>query len=712
MIKHMKKIPSFHHLQEHVSLFLTVIQLSIILFVFIPPINAQTTLIPISEPNDWTKLIDFLPNAKMAGPSIWIFLLPPSKTPPICKTCNYSEPYRLDFISWAKEIANLSLRYSNLTGYTIEDLQENLNLGYLRQTYIDSMIVKSKSINTRLQFITTLPNIYYVGNNATGNGSGSSWANAHLYRTFDWTTVKGGDTVYFDGGSSGVTYNHIPYIESVNPSSQVVSTKGNTTGHNGTVTFIPYDSTTGWAFQLNTCSNIKLTGLTFKCLLTAVAAETKILYIKSGHNNVIDNCTVESGGDGSGIVLYTETQDTIKNSTVTIDVNNNPNIQDAIRFEYGAGGHTVINNSISMRGTNSIPHKDVLQTTGYGSTNNYQTIFANNFVQFLSPNATMCQGLSFADFVSGGSNRFLVYNNIFLMDVSHESQPIIIQSDVGTSHQSLRVFNNTIVLGNSTTARFLMVGNIDTLIAKNNIVCADSGIQFMYGLYDDASDYNNIPYKDIDYNQLWARGGIGTKMYGGGYTYNFGGWKALGYDAHSDTGMVSFVNKWGTNATDYKLVTGSKGIDRATDLSTYFTTDILGTTRPIGAAWEMGAFQFSSGVGGGGGTLPTSTLNLIALIEALYVAGGTAMPISPWVTVELHNSTAPYALVDSNSAALNPAGDGIFTFTKAVSGTNYYIVVKSMNTIETWSASPHSFISSALSYNFTTAVTQDRKSVV
>src|ERR1035438_3033612 len=201
MIKHMKKIPSFHHLQERVSLFVTVIQLSLILFVFIPPINAVTKLIPISEPNDWTGIIDALSKAKMTGQSIWISLLPPSQTPPICPTNNYSEPYRLDFISWAKEIANLSLRYSNLTGYTIEDLQENLNLGYIRQTYIDSMIVTSKSINTRLQFITTLPNIYYIGKNATGNGSGSSWTNKQIYSSFDWKKVEGGDTVYIDGGT-------------------------------------------------------------------------------------------------------------------------------------------------------------------------------------------------------------------------------------------------------------------------------------------------------------------------------------------------------------------------------------------------------------------------------------------------------------------------------------------------------------------------------
>src|ERR1035438_1241095 len=599
MIKHMKKIPSFHHLQEHVSLFLTVIQLSIILFVSIPPINAQTKLMTISGPNDWTDLISFLPNAKMAGISVWGSLLPPSQSPPICPTCNYSEPYRLDFIRWAKEIANLSLRYSNLTGYALEDFQENLNLGYIRQTYIDSMIVTSKSINTRLQFITTLPNIYYIGKNATGNGSGSSWANAHLYRTFDWTTVNGGDTVYFDGGSSGLTYNNIPYIQNVKPASQIVITKGNDAGHNGTVTFTPYDSTTGWAFQLNTCSNIKLTGLTFKCLLTAVATETKILYLKQGYYNVVDNCTIESGGDGSGIVLNTEYQDTVKNCTITIDDNSNPNYQDAMRFEYGAGGHVVINNYIVMNGSNPIPHKDILQTTGIGSVYNYQTVFANNFVYIFAPQADETQGLFFADFTSGLSNRFLVYNNIFVMDAWHNNQPIIVKNTAGVGQQSLRVFNNTIVLGDNSTARFLMVGNLDTLIAKNNIVVADSGIQFVYGLYDDASNYSNIIYKDIDYNQLWARNGIGTKMYGGGaFYYTFGAWKtylqsigAVGYDANSDTSSVSFVNKWGTNATDYKLVNGSVGVNTGVDLSNIIpATDILGRNRPQGG-WHKGALE-------------------------------------------------------------------------------------------------------------------------
>jgi hypothetical protein len=82
------------------------------------------------------------------------------------------------------------------------------------------------------------------------------------------------------------------------------------------------------------------------------------------------------------------------------------------------------------------------------------------------------------------------------------------------------------------------------------------------------------------------------------------------------------------------------------------------------------------------------------------------MTLAPWVTVELHNSTSPYAMIDSNSAILSTSGTGTFTFSKAVNGTSYFIVIKSMNTIETWSSAAHSFTGSQLSYNFTSSINQ------
>src|SRR5664280_1208776 len=56
--------------------------------------------------------------------------------------------------------------------------------------------------------------------------------------------------------------------------------------------------------------------------------------------------------------------------------------------------------------------------------------------------------------------------------------------------------------------------------------------------------------------------------------------------------------------------------------------------------------------------------------------------------------------------SLSTAGVGTFTFTTALNSTPYYIAVKSWNTIETWSKTAQSFISYALSCDFTSAQTQ------
>ena len=109
----------------------------------------------------------------MAGTPVWVSLLPPSECPPINPNGNYSEPYRLDYITWAKEIAKLSLRYSNLKGYQVQELQENLNLSYLQQSYIDSIEAAGKSINPKLQLIKINANTYWVATSGNDKNSGT-----------------------------------------------------------------------------------------------------------------------------------------------------------------------------------------------------------------------------------------------------------------------------------------------------------------------------------------------------------------------------------------------------------------------------------------------------------------------------------------------------------------------------------------------------------
>ncbi|MDR3665300.1 MAG: dockerin type I repeat-containing protein, partial [Ignavibacteriaceae bacterium] len=91
------------------------------------------------------------------------------------------------------------------------------------------------------------------------------------------------------------------------------------------------------------------------------------------------------------------------------------------------------------------------------------------------------------------------------------------------------------------------------------------------------------------------------------------------------------------------------------------------------------------------------------LVEAMYVSGGSAMTTTPSVTVELHDAST-FAVVESKPGTLSTAGVGTFLFTTSANGTPYYLVVKSANSVETWSASTVSFTGGALSYDFTTGL--------
>jgi photosystem II stability/assembly factor-like uncharacterized protein len=102
--------------------------------------------------------------------------------------------------------------------------------------------------------------------------------------------------------------------------------------------------------------------------------------------------------------------------------------------------------------------------------------------------------------------------------------------------------------------------------------------------------------------------------------------------------------------------------------------------------------------------LTSVSVNVYAGIEGFW-NGSTQ--VTDTVTVQLRNSTSPYALVDQGKAVLTPGvGYGSVEFNSAGSGT-YYIVVKHRNTIQTWSAAPVAMTAGGnYNYNFTTAATQ------
>ncbi len=106
-------------------------------------------------PTDWDDLKLFLPKAAQAGIDVWVYLVPPSESPPKHST-QYSEPFRLDYARWAEEIARLSLAQTNLTAWVIDDFYANrefFTLACLRE-----LQTRAKRLNPHLAF---LPLMYF-----------------------------------------------------------------------------------------------------------------------------------------------------------------------------------------------------------------------------------------------------------------------------------------------------------------------------------------------------------------------------------------------------------------------------------------------------------------------------------------------------------------------------------------------------------------------
>lgn len=105
--------------------------------------------------SDWDDLKLFLPKAAKAHIEVWVYLVPPSESPPHYGT-QYSEPFRLDYVRWGEEIARLSLEHRNLTAWVIDDFYANR--AFFTPAYLRQIQAKAKAVNPRLAF---LPLMYF-----------------------------------------------------------------------------------------------------------------------------------------------------------------------------------------------------------------------------------------------------------------------------------------------------------------------------------------------------------------------------------------------------------------------------------------------------------------------------------------------------------------------------------------------------------------------
>ncbi|MFZ0545337.1 MAG: right-handed parallel beta-helix repeat-containing protein [Candidatus Promineifilaceae bacterium] len=180
-----------------------------------------------------------------------------------------------------------------------------------------------------------------------------------------------------------------------------------------------------------------------------------------------------------------------------------------------------------------------------------------------------------------GVTDTIVRNNL-LYD-NHASGIAIFQQDGAVCSHDNRVLNNTIL--NESDGRWAITISHTSCVNNklfNNILYTAHSFRGSIEMPDDT-----IAGFESDYNIVMNRFSIDD----GNSVISLGEWQALGYDAHSLIINFSqlFVNM---GADDYHLIADSQAIDSGVTLPDV-PTDLDGRPRPAGAAFDIGAYEYS-----------------------------------------------------------------------------------------------------------------------
>jgi hypothetical protein len=494
---------------------------------------------------------------------------------------------------------------------------------------------------------------WYVDNAVASSGNGQSWTTAYKnFSNIAWASVHPGDFVYMSGGPSGGTKT---YTESwsivsvrgtaVNPITIAVDAAN--ARHNGTAVFdynAKGDTATVDGIFFANNSYIALKGnvngenhIAFKNLRNII--DRWVTHCIVGYNNtgiIFDHIDVTNCNNGIS-VSFTGTGNEIRYSNFTqirgdaalsvaaegttwdeIEIHDNyvetlvnntpPPGQSSYDGPDGiqcSGGMSAYRNTFKVSNTTvytSSQHPDMFQLQG-----NYLKIYDNEFTNVGDSH------IDYDCYNNSTPHDVRIYNNLFRVVQVIDPYPeyfrlYISNSKALTSINNFKLLNNTFVdntgFDNGQNCGFVTVrfngfqannptGSGNEI--KNNIFYnCGNGAQYQNIYIAASTGFTNASFSfdnNIYYNSTKA-----PHIYYNGTDYPAAGWIAA-REPHGTTGAPAFVSYSPNNANNNLHIASADTVakDAGVSLGTYFTDDKDGVTRPQGPAWDIGAYEYSTG---------------------------------------------------------------------------------------------------------------------
>ncbi|MGZ6447155.1 MAG: choice-of-anchor Q domain-containing protein [Pseudobdellovibrionaceae bacterium] len=468
-------------------------------------------------------------------------------------------------------------------GWHYDDLKHGKGFGLMKTTLLFLLILMSSSAYSAN---------WYVDNAVVSSGNGQSWASAFKdFSNIAWSSINPGDTLYISGGVTSQTYTSPLNVgTSGTASNRITIRAGQEAGHNGMVTFdagayisavnyVTIDGSVGTNSRI-TIKNVS--DLSSKDNGWAIYGDGKVgvtiryVTITNCNNGInltygdafeVDHNFITVKGDVGVRSFANPTRGWVQDTNLIHD-----NVLTSLNYNGGpdtiqSGDSTNIYNNTfrNVVDASSLPgqHPDNIQMGG-----RYVKVYGNTFIDV---------GDSNIDYDAQGSGEIqdvYIYNNLFHIVTKIDEYPDFIR--MYSTGKAINIFSNVKILNN-------------TFIVDSGELATYTGqlMGFGFGNGTGAGSGN-----EIKNNLASGTGnmGINHDTGGGSWTVSWGNNIYPIPMALDPSGIVGVPS---LDASFIPTVTDTLARDQGVTMS-YFSTDKLGTPRPQGSAWDIGAFEYTT----------------------------------------------------------------------------------------------------------------------